>query len=106
MTMKKNELRALYKEKRQRLSMAERDKLEDLILIQFQSLAVEIPALIMTYSSSDERNEYDPSLVERFCYFRNPAVVFAYPVMNGDDLIAVKVDEHTVFTSNSYGIEE
>jgi 5-formyltetrahydrofolate cyclo-ligase len=45
--MLKKEARKLYKEKRLRLSEAERSKLDDLMLIQFQT--VDLPFCIITY---------------------------------------------------------
>ena len=43
--MLKNELRNIYKQKRTALTLLEKDKLEDMILIQFQKLNIEIPEL-------------------------------------------------------------
>ena len=48
--MNKKELRKLYREKRSALRASEKDKLEDLLLIGFQKLDIEIPANIMTYA--------------------------------------------------------
>lgn len=105
--MTKDQLRILYKEKRAGIAGAQKDKLGDLILIQFQKLAVEIPAVIMTYASCEKLNEYDPGLIERFCSFRNPSTIFVYPSIRADNTMhAFAVNAETNFVPNVFGIDE
>ena len=106
--MTKAAIRKLYKQKRIGLSHAVKDKLEDLILIQFQSLHLEIPDMVMTYSPIDALNEYNPVLIEEYCFFKNPATTLVYPVVDkaNNDLKAVAVKEDTFFDLNEYDIEE
>ncbi|MCW3090116.1 MAG: hypothetical protein JWP81_1185 [Ferruginibacter sp.] len=108
--MKKAEIRALYKEKRANLSLQLKEKLDDLLLIQFQQMVIDIPSLIMTYSPIKHLNEFDPQLITDYCYFKNPGQQLFYPVMmEGKDhpkIRSVIVDDDTVFKTNSYGIEE
>ena len=108
--MKKEDIRALYKEKRAALSINLKEKLDDLLLIQFQQLEIDIPSLIMTYSPIKQLNEYDPQTITDYCYFKNPGQQLFYPVMveskNSPKIISVIVDDETVFKTNQYGIEE
>ena len=108
--MKKEDIRALYKEKRAALSINLKEKLDDLLLIQFQQLEIDIPSLIMTYSPIKHLNEYDPQTITDYCYFKNPGQQLFYPVMveskNSPKIISVIVDDETVFKTNQYGIEE
>lgn len=105
--MKKEQLRSLYKEKRMNISAAEKDKLEDLILIQFQKIAFEIPEVIMTYFPFDKYNEFDPHLINRYCKFKNPSATIAYPLINEkNELCAMLGTNDTSFKVNKYGIEE
>lgn len=104
--MTKAQLRKIYRQRRELLSAAEKNKLEDLILIQFQKVAIEVPELIMTYASCATLHEYDPALVEGFCLFRNPFTVFAYPSIQKAGMAAFKVNEETIFASNTFGIDE
>ena len=104
--MTKKEARALYKEKRLSLTVMSRDRLADLILIEFQKLDMEIPDIVMTYAGNETLLEYDPELVERFCNFKNPFVGFAYPKIDHQVLQAFLVDENTTFAANKFGIEE
>lgn len=108
--MKKEDIRVLYKEKRATLSLNLKSKMDDLLLIQFQQLAIDIPSLIMTYSPIKELNEFDPQIITDYCYFKNPGQHLFYPVMmerkKHPQIISVIVDDDTIFKTNKYGIEE
>ncbi len=106
--MTKSKLRKLYKEKRTALSPATKSRLEDLMLIQFQSLHLKIPDMLMTYAPIETMNEYNPILIEEYCFFKNPATTLLYPVAdkihNNLNIFAVKED--TLFERNEYEIDE
>lgn len=104
--MTKKEARSIYKERRLSLTVTQRDKMEDLILIEFQKLAKAIPNIIMTYAANGKLLEYDPSLVERYCNFRNPMATFVYPRIEEDGLHAIAINDNTTFTTNRFGIDE
>jgi 5-formyltetrahydrofolate cyclo-ligase len=70
--MRKEDIRVIYKEKRADLSLKLKSKMDDLLLIQFQKLLIDIPSLIMTYSPIKTLNEFDPQLITDYCYFKNP----------------------------------
>ena len=108
--MKKKDSRNVFKEKRLQLLPSEIEKLDDLLLIQFQKLIIDIPSLIMTYSPVKKINEFDPQLITDYCYFKNPAQQLFYPVVVenkcDNEMIAVIVDDNTLFETNKYGIDE
>jgi len=108
--MKKENIRALYKEKRAALSLHLKEKMDDLLLIQFQQLVIDIPSLIMTYSPIKNFNEFDPQTITDYCYFKNPGQQLFYPVMmegkKHPEIISQIVDDETIFKINKYGIEE
>lgn len=108
--MKKKDIRHYYKERRCKLSASQIEKMNDLMLIQFQKLTVSIPSIIMTYAPLLKYKEFDPQLITDFCFFKNPGTKLLYPVMDqveGKDLlIAVMVDDETEFVQNQYGIPE
>ncbi|MEJ7611884.1 MAG: 5-formyltetrahydrofolate cyclo-ligase [Ferruginibacter sp.] len=106
--MTKSAIRKVYKQKRIDLSPAVKDRLEDLILIQFQSLHLQIPDMVMTYAPIEAMNEYDPVLVEEYCFFKNPAAKLIFPVVDkaNNNLKAVTVKEDTFFELNEFDIEE
>jgi 5-formyltetrahydrofolate cyclo-ligase len=108
--MKKEDIRTLYKEKRATLSLHQKAKLDDLLLIQFQKLPIDIPSLLMTYSPIKNLNEFDPQTITDYCYFKNPGQQLFYPVMvegkKHPEIMSVIVDDETIFKVNKYGIEE
>jgi 5-formyltetrahydrofolate cyclo-ligase len=108
--MKKEQIRSIYKEKRTQLARPLKTKLDDLLLIQFQRLPIDIPSLIMTYSPIPTLNEFDPQVITDYCYFKNPNQQLFYPVIvegvTEPEIISVIVDDDTVFKMNKYGIEE
>lgn len=108
--MKKKDIRHYYKDRRCRLSASQIEKMNDLMLIQFQKLSLEIPTLLLTYSPIDKYKEFDPQLITDYCYFKNPDTKLLYPVMDQvegkEQLIAVMVNDETEFAPNSFGIYE
>ncbi len=108
LTMLKKDLRRIYKEKRNSLTFSEKEQLDDLLLIQFQKLPIDIPSLIMTYAPLEKQNEFDPLAITDYCYFKNPNQVLFYPVIDEKNktLRSVVVNDDTFFEKNKYGIEE
>jgi 5-formyltetrahydrofolate cyclo-ligase len=108
--MKKKDIRHYYKDRRSQLTAAQIEKMDDLMLIQFQKLAVETPSLLMTYAAIQQLREFDPQLITDFCFFRNPDLQLLYPVMDAldgkNELIAVLVNDDTTFNLNEYNIPE
>lgn len=106
--MLKKDIRKLYKEKRLAITAQEKLKLDDLLLIQFQQLHIEIPNTIMTYMGLEKFNEFDPYLITDYCHFKNPSLTLAYPVMNtaNNTLQPVSVHADTAFEVNAFDIEE
>lgn len=108
--MKKAELRKIFKERRRQLDPVWQGKMDDLLLISFQRLGLDIPSCILTYSAIEKFNEFDPHLITNFCSFKNPLLQLMYPVMGtkaGDwNMNAMLVNEETEFRMNEYGIAE
>ncbi len=106
--MKKNEIRKIYREKRMLLSRQERNRMDDLMLIQFQKIDIEIPALIMTYAPMEHTNEFNVQLITDYCYFKDPSQALFYPVIDkaSGTMSCVVVNDFTEFATNQYGISE
>ncbi|MFN0083329.1 MAG: 5-formyltetrahydrofolate cyclo-ligase [Ferruginibacter sp.] len=106
--MTKSAIRKLYRQKRLELASSAKERLEDLMLIQFQSLKLEIPDNIMTFAPIKIYNEYNPILIEEYCFFKNPAARLIYPVTNfkENSLQPVVTKEDTLFEVNDYQIDE
>jgi len=106
--MLKKEARKTYKEKRMALSEKERVKLDDLLLIQFQSAELPFIASLLTYWPIEENNEPDTHLFTEFLRFRNPEMIVCYPKsdFSSDSMQAVMTDIDTPFTKTVLNIFE
>lgn len=83
--MTKKEIRNIYKQKRLLLKDNEQTQLNDLLLVQFQQLALPDAHIILSYHPIQQLKEIDLSFIESFISFRNPAVQFAYPKLTDDE---------------------
>ena len=105
--MKKSEIRHIYKERRKGLTTAQILKLDDLMLIKFQQLLIDIPAAIMTYTPMQRWNEFDPQLITDYCYFKNPFHQLYYPFVTDIDgisiMLPVLVNDETEFEKTELG---
>lgn len=101
-------LRSLYREKRLQLSASERLRYDDLLLIGFQQLPIEIPDVILSYAGIEKFGEFEPEPILQYCRFRNPSCVEVLPVMpqEGLDLKCMAVTSETTFKQNRFGIFE
>ena len=106
--MLKAEARKLYREKRQVLSAIEKNKSDDLLLIQFQRLELPFLHTILTYWPIEENKEPNAPLVVDFLRFRNPSLNVAYPRMTAHDqnLEAILVDADTAFKKETFNVPE
>ena len=108
--MIKEALRILYKQKREELTAPIKLQLDDLLLLQFQQLAIDIPSNIMYYKIKNNSNEFDPQLVIDYCYFKNVGIKLSLPRMlpdfNSAAMVAEEIGSNTQFFINAYGIPE
>lgn len=106
--MNKKELRNINKEKRSKLSSTEKDKLDDLILIQFQKAQIPFIQSLLSYWPIEEHKEPDTHLITEYLEFRNPELVVSYPRTDFmlEDMIAIIVHHETDFIKNDYNIYE
>jgi len=106
--MLKYEARKIYREKREELSEAEKTKLDDLLLIQFQKAEIPFLHTVLSYRSIQDNNEPNTELITGFLEFKNPALHLAYPKINNNTVTmqAVMVDADTAFEKGPYNVSE
>ena len=106
--MTKKELRKIYNEKRNQLTHSQKEKLDDLILIQFQKLSLPDINIILSYWPMDGKNEINTHAITDFMMFRNPGIQIAYPVSDfaSSEMKAILTNEDTEFKQNEYAILE
>ncbi len=104
--MLKKDLRKIYGAKRAALDPVQREKWQDMMLIQFQRLPIDIPGIIFSYAAIE--NEFDPQIILDYCLFKRPDQQWAMPVIHTTDhsMKSMRVEEDTQFTLNQYGIPE
>ncbi len=106
--MKKKELRKIFAEKRSSLSDAEKSKLDDLLLIQFQKLRLPVIQYLFTYYPLVAKHEPDTGLVTRYLQFLFPHLQIAIPKtdFNTGEMKAMLVSDESIYALNHYGIYE
>ncbi len=106
--MLKSELRKIYREKRSLLTDRERNKLDDLLLIQFQKLSLPHPRVLLSYSPSETHAEPNTFLFSNFLQHMIPGLQTCYPVTDFDtlEMKAMLVNDYSEFHLTEFGIEE
>lgn len=106
--MIKKELREIFRGKRNSISHTEKEKLDDLILIQFQKIPFHDLQMVHTFLSSEKLGEPDTSRILRYLRFCFPGIGIAAPKIDSDRL-AMKhflIDKEEDIQQNNFGIDE
>ncbi|MDP1842680.1 MAG: 5-formyltetrahydrofolate cyclo-ligase [Sediminibacterium sp.] len=105
--MDKASIRTAYKEKRKALSLKDKIKLDDLLLLQFQRLDFGGVNSIFTYWPMEHQMEPNTHLFSGYLRHMIPGLTIAYPKINDNDTMeAILIDEETVYTTNQWGLTE
>lgn len=106
--MLKKEARKIYKEKRKALTAAQRMKMDDLLLIQFQQLKLPFLSSVLSFYPIEEHKEINTFIITDYLLFKNPGLQIAYPKTDlvHNTMQAINCNEETVFEKNGYNIYE
>ena len=106
--MTKQALRKIYRQKRNELSEQERSKMEDLMLIQFQTVSLPFLHVLLSYWPVEELSEPGTHLFTEFLRFRNPELIVAYPHvdLNKASISAIATGIDTPFKKSGMNIFE
>ncbi|TAF57036.1 MAG: 5-formyltetrahydrofolate cyclo-ligase [Sphingobacteriia bacterium] len=105
--MRKAEIRKEHLALRKALSGKDRLRLDDLLLIQFQSLDWSPVQHVLTYWPMTDQAEPNTHLFTRYLHHMVPGVQLAYPrITSATGMEAVAINEDTVYRSNAWGIPE
>jgi len=105
--MLKADLREIYINKRNELHGADRLKLDDLLLIQFQQINFEGIQTVLTYWPMANKSEPNTHLFNGYLRHMIPQLQLCYPVVrNKEKMEALLVNEDTVYHTNHWGITE
>lgn len=103
--MTKQALRKEYLDKRKTLSDAERNKLDDLLLIQLQRIPLLHTQVLFNYIPMEHMAEPNTYFLAQYLEVAIPDLVTAYPItdLKTATMEAFVADEHTTFQKNSFG---
>ena len=106
--MLKSEARKLHKEKRLTLSISERAKLDDLLLIQLQTAELPFITFLLSYWPLEDAHEPNTHLFTDYLEFQNPEIVVCYPKTDFSSLTmqSLQTNDDTRFRKNQYNIYE
>jgi len=106
--MDKNELRTLFGSRRASLSKQEVANCTASICRLFSQIVFPPIHHLFSYVPLVSRNEFDVAACEGFLHSINPEMVLAKPRIDkvGHHMEACRIEPHTVFEQNSYGIPE
>ena len=106
--MIKKELRELYRTKRRELSESDRMRMDDLMLIQFQTVSLPFLQYLFSYWPIEENHEPNTHLFTEFLRFRNPELKIAYPVIDPTSITmnAIFTDVDTPFEKTGFNLFE
>jgi 5-formyltetrahydrofolate cyclo-ligase len=106
--MLKKEARKIFIKKRDELSYADKLKLDDLILIQFQTIDLPFLEYVLSFYPIDERTEINSILLTDYLHFRNPTLQICYPKTNISDnsMKAIACHADSIFEANEFNIPE
>ncbi len=106
--MIKSDLRKLYKQKRLAIASKEKLRLDDLLLIQFQSLDFTGIETVLSYWPMANMGEPNTHLFSGFLRHRIPTLKLCYPkcniIINTFDAIEITIN--SVYANNILGITE
>ncbi|MBC8035496.1 MAG: 5-formyltetrahydrofolate cyclo-ligase [Chitinophagaceae bacterium] len=106
--MVKKQLRELYRRKRELLSHSDKLKLDDLLLIQFQTLSFDNVKNLLSFWPLDLLKEVNTHILLDYLFFRIPDLQVCFPVIDLEtgNFRAVAVNGNASFQKNLYGIME
>jgi 5-formyltetrahydrofolate cyclo-ligase len=106
--MTKEEIRTLFRSRRNVLSQQEAGKMLDLMLINFQQIILPFLNCIHTYIASEKLHEADTLQLVRYLQFRNPGLKVLVPKMDiaSGNLLHIEFNGDVVMVPNSFGISE
>ena len=106
--MLKKEARILYRKRRDSLSISDRRKYDDLILIQLQTVDLPFLSSVLSFYPIEEKAEVNTFSISDYLHFKNPALQICYPKtdMQTHAMQAIACYADTAFIANEYNIPE
>jgi 5-formyltetrahydrofolate cyclo-ligase len=106
--MLKVDARKLYKEKRLAVSATEKVRLDDLLLIQLQTVQLPYITFLLSYWPMEQNKEPNTHLFTDYLEFQNPELITCYPKTNFQQhtIQSLQTNDDTRFRKNEYNLYE
>jgi len=106
--MLKSEARIIFSERRSSLTIQERAKNDDLLLIQLQKTDLPFITFLLSYWPIEEKREPNTHLFTDYIGFINPEIVVCYPKvdLSSFKMQSIQTNDDTRFMKNNYHIYE
>lgn len=106
--MNKQELRKIYKAKRDTIHSKERLRLDDLLLLQFQQFDYSAMQTVLSYWPFAGKSEPNTHLFSGYLRHMLPGMVLAYPLIDPAtyQMTALAIHEDTIYHTNPWGVTE
>ena len=106
--MLKKEARKIFRLQRAALAANEKMKLDDLLLIEFQKLALPFFSVVLSFYPVEGNKEPDTFIISDYLAFKNPGLRIAYPKINLADhsMKAIVSSDEDLFEENSFLVPE
>jgi 5-formyltetrahydrofolate cyclo-ligase len=106
--MRKAEIREQYKKMRTALTEVEKNRFDDLMLINFQSLDIPFVNSVLSYWPITDNKEVNTHLFTDYLQFINPGAIFLYPKSDFETntIRPIVVNDDTEFKKNTHHIYE
>lgn len=106
--MLKKEARSIYRKKRQEISISDKMKWDDLLLINFQTLRIPFIDYVLSFYPIEQNNEINTFLITDYLHFKNPElhICYAKTDLHNKTMEAIKCTADSIFEANVYNIPE
>jgi 5-formyltetrahydrofolate cyclo-ligase len=106
--MLKKEIRSMFRKRRDSITPLERQKWDDLLLIQFQTIQLPFTEYVLSFYPIEDYKEVNSFLFTDYLHFRNPNLEICYPRTNvqNNTMDAVICHADSVFETNEFNIPE
>ena len=106
--MLKKEVRKRFMQERDQITVGDKLKWDDLILIQLQTLELPFLDHVLSFYPIEQNNEINTFILTDYLHFRNPALRVCYPRtdLTRNTMQAVICGADTIFESNKLNIPE
>jgi 5-formyltetrahydrofolate cyclo-ligase len=106
--MLKKDARNYFTGKRDTISPIDKQKWDDLLLIEFQSMELPFLDYVFSFYPIEQNNEVNTFLITDYLHFKNPNLQICYPKTNlkNGTMQAIVCSADSIFEANAYNIPE